>query len=67
MTIQEILAIIELAIGLAQNIASNTHAQADVATVAALEQLMAQVLTAYQSEVGQPMDLAKLVQEPPIA
>ncbi len=67
MTIKDALAILELALGLIKTVVTGTPAEGGVTVASILEQMFAKVYAAYQSEVGQPMDLNKLMDEPPIA
>ncbi len=59
MDITAILQMIQIATNIGQSLADGTHVQGDVATIAALEDLVAKVLAAHQAEVGAPMDLSK--------
>jgi hypothetical protein len=58
-----ILQIIEVATGLAKTALDGTRVSGDLATVAALEDLVAKVLAAHQAETGSPMDLSKFTVE----
>ena len=58
--------ILELALGIAKNVAAGTKAEGDFATIIALEQIVAKAMAAYQAEAGQPLDLTKLTPEDPI-
>ncbi len=66
MDILTILQIIQIATGIGQSLADGTHVQGDLATIAALEDLVTRVIAAHQSEVGQPMDLSKFQHIDPI-
>jgi len=61
-----IFEIIELALGVAKNAALGTPAEAGVSSAAALEQIVAKAIAAYNAEAGKPMDLSKLTPEDPI-
>jgi len=63
MDIAALIGIIQIATNIAQSMAQGTHVQGDVATIAALEDLVAKVLAAHQAEVGAPMDLTKFVHQ----
>lgn len=54
-----IFGIIKTALNIAEGLTSGTHVQGDIATIAALEEIVQQTLTAHQSETGAPMDLSK--------
>ncbi len=63
MELKDIIAIIQVATGIAQSMAVGTKAKGDVATIAALEDIIEKTVAAYMSEVGQPMDLSKFQHE----
>jgi hypothetical protein len=61
-----IFGIIKTAIGIAEEVTSGMHIEGDVKTVAAFEDLVAQVFAAHKAETGQPMDLSKFQHIDPI-
>ncbi len=66
MDVLAILQIIQMATNIGQSLASGTHVQGDLATVAALEDLVGRVIAAHHAESGQPMDLSKFQHIDPI-
>jgi hypothetical protein len=67
MNMEAILLILELVTGLARTAATGTGAEKDVAMIQGLEAIARAVAEGYQSQTGQPMDLAKLLPEEPIS
>ena len=66
MDIQDILAIIGAATGVAQELAAGTTAEHSVEIVAALEDIVAKALKFHVEHVGEPMDLTKFHHQDPI-
>lgn len=66
MNLQDILAIIGAATGIAQEISNGTEAERSVEIIAALEEIVAKAIQAHQDAAGQPMDLSKFQHQDPI-